>query len=92
MAFLMDKKQDTGVVVQYWSIEKVHVDVKQGYVDVSFQGYLNANEFAAGSQPIISTNVRFDQDLGVKAMTDFLSLCQNLLVSTGDYAGAQIVG
>lgn len=91
MSFLLEKKLETGVLIQFWKIEKVYIDVNQSYVDVSFQGYLNADEFANGSLPVVSTSVRFDQDLGIKVMTDFLSLCENVLVNTGDYVGGQIV-
>lgn len=92
MSFLLEKKLETGVLIQFWKIEKVYIDVNQSYVDVSFQGYLNQDEFAKGSLPVVSTSVRFDQDLGAKVMTDFLNLCENILVNTGEYTGGQIVG
>ena len=79
MAWKLDVKHNTGIIVNYWKIEKVFIDVVNNKVEVSYQGWISEEEKDLGSTPVVNESFVMEQDLSFKVSNDFLSLCESLL-------------
>lgn len=81
MAWKLDVKQDTGVVVNFWQIEKITVNAIKNTVEISYQGWVSQSEKDLGAIPVVSSSYHLNHDLSLKVTSDFLSLCEQIVRS-----------
>lgn len=87
MGWKKEIKQETGVLVKYWEIDKIEVDVLNNFVIIQYKGWLSKAEKLAGSKPIVAGGKKLDENMGLKVTNDFVKRCEQLL-KDADFVGA----
>lgn len=60
LAWTEEKELETGVVVAYWVLDRMLVNMKNGKAVVSFEGYLDQQAFCDGKSKILEKSVEID--------------------------------
>jgi hypothetical protein len=81
MAWKFANRESSGAVIDHWEIEKVFMDVHQGRLEISYQGWLNQAERLAGSKPLVNRNVAITYDLSTPNALNFIKMCEGLVKS-----------